>query len=56
MQPMTAKEQEFHQETVKTIRSVLSALRLTAVTDEDIRVAQARLENWLTENDERWVK
>jgi len=56
MKPMTAKEQEEHRQDCLAIRSALSALRLTRIEDEDIRIAAARLENWLTENDGRWIK
>jgi len=53
---MTADEQARHRETCLTIRSALSALRLCRVTDEDVVVAMARLENWLAENDTRWTR
>lgn len=55
-QAMTEKEQREHQEATRVVRSALSALRLTRLADEDIEVAKTRLENWLTENDGRWVK
>jgi hypothetical protein len=53
---MTKKEQDAHADTVKVIRSCLSALRLLRLTDEDVSVARARLESWLVENDGRWTK
>lgn len=53
--PMTEQESVEHKETTVVVRSVLSALRLTRCTDEDIEVAKARLDNWLTENDGRWT-
>ncbi len=53
--PMTADELAHHARKVEIIRSCLSALRLTADGSEDVGVAKARLENWLTENDGRWV-
>jgi hypothetical protein len=52
---MTAEEQELHQASCIAVRAALSSLRLTRITDEDIEVAKARLENWLTENDGRWT-
>jgi len=54
--PMTTDEQARHREACLTIRSALSALRLCRVTDEDVAVAMARLENWLAENDTRWTR
>ena len=56
MQPMTATEQAEHEQVCLAIRGALSALRLCRVQDEDVRVAATRLENWLCENDGRWVK
>lgn len=56
MKPMTATEQEQLREQVLVIRGALSALRLSRVTDEDVEVAKARLDEWLTTNDGRWVK
>jgi len=53
---MTTDEQARHREACLTIRSALSALRLCRVTDEDVAVAMARLENWLAENDTRWTR
>lgn len=53
---MTEKEQREHQEVCNTVRSALSALRLTRCEDEDILVAAARLEEWLSQNDGRWAK
>jgi len=53
---MTSDEQLQHADNVGYVRLALSALRLTALQDEDISVAKARLSNWLTENDERWTK
>lgn len=54
---MTAQEQLEHSRNVAVIRSTVSALRLSrlAAESEDIRVALARLENWLVENDNRWT-
>ena len=49
-------EQVAHAELCTLIRGTLSTLRLSRCEDEDVRVAKARLENWLTENDGRWVK
>ena len=56
MKQMTETEQEAHKQACLTIRGALSALRLTRVQDEDVRVAMARLEEWLSANDGRWVK
>jgi hypothetical protein len=53
---MTINEQREHAETCLAIRSALSTLRLSRVTDEDVTVAKARLENWLAENDGKWVR
>lgn len=53
---MTANEQDVLKETCVAVRSAVSALRLTKCSDEDVQVALARLENWLTENDGRWIK
>jgi hypothetical protein len=52
---MTPDEQRLHANECNTIRSIVSALRLLHSEDEDQRVALARLENWLDENDGRWV-
>ena len=54
--PMTAEEQADHDAACASIRSALSALRLTRVEDEDVEVAKARLESWLSEHDGRWTK
>lgn len=56
MKPMTGDEQEEHIQTCLVVRSCLSSLRLTRIMDEDVRVAMARLENWLAEHEGRWVK
>jgi hypothetical protein len=56
METMTEQEQHDHEAATLAIRSALSALRLTRVQDEDVQVAITRLDNWLTENDGRWVK
>ena len=56
MRPMTAAEQADLEVTCNAIRSCLSALRLTRCQDEDVEVAKARLEDWLADNDGRWVK
>ncbi len=56
MQAMTEQEQQEHMERSAVVRSAISALRLIALEDEDIQVACARLENWLAENEGRWVK
>ena len=56
MKPLTATEQEEHEQVCLAIRGALSALRLTRIQDEDVRVAIMRLEEWLCENDGRWVK
>lgn len=56
MKPMTSTEQVEHVQTCLAIRSVVSMLRLTRNRDEDVAVALAHLENWLTENDGRWTK
>ncbi len=53
---MTITEHDEHKATVLAIRSALSILRLCRTQDENLRVAAARLEEWLTENDGRWVK
>lgn len=55
MRPMTVKEYDELQATRQVILSALSSLRLTRCTDEDVEVAKARLENWITENERRWV-
>ena len=58
MRAMTAREQEQHEDAILAVKGALSALRLTRLgpTDENIAVAMARLDEWLTENDGRWVK
>ena len=56
MRAMTLAEQAEHRETCNAIRAALSTLRLSRVTDEDVAVAKARLENWLAENDGKWVR
>jgi hypothetical protein len=53
---MTEAEQAEHVQVCLAIRGALSALRLTRCKDEDVRVAAARLEEWLGNNDGRWVK
>jgi len=53
---MTCEEQKLHASNIGNVRLALSALRLTQLRDEDVRVAKARLSNWLAENDERWTK
>jgi hypothetical protein len=55
MRTMSSTELTEHREATQVVRSCLSALRLSRLTDEDIAVAKARLENWLAENDGRWV-
>lgn len=52
---MTAAEQDEHAATCLAVRSALSALRLTRSQDDDLRSAMVRLEEWLEENDGRWV-
>lgn len=53
---MTRREQDLHHERCMAVRHALSVLRLSGVTHEDVAVAKARLENWLTENDGRWAR
>lgn len=53
---MTATEQDEHRQVTTAVRSCVSVLRLTRLKDEDVRVALARLENWLAENDGRWTR
>ncbi len=53
---MTEQEAVDHAALIQIVRSALSALRLSRIESEDIEAAKARLENWLTENDGRWVK
>ena len=53
---MTEDELAEHKAVCLVIRNVVSVLRLTGVEDEDVEVAAARLDNWLSENDGRWVK
>lgn len=55
MKPLTEDEQEALTVAQVRIGQALSALRRSGITDEDIEVARARLENWLVENDGRWV-
>lgn len=55
MKAMNDKELTVHDSTCLAVRSMLSTLRLLRSEDEDLRVAQARLENWLAENDGRWA-
>ena len=57
MKPMTDEELEVLADQIKAVRTCLSYLRLTrlAPESEDIAVAVTRLDNWLTENDGRWV-
>jgi hypothetical protein len=52
---MTVKEYDDLRITRQVIVACVSNLRLTRCTDEDVTVAKARLENWLAENDGRWV-
>ena len=56
MRAMSATEQDEHWNACNAVRGALSNLRLSRIQDEDVRVAMARLENWLVENDKRWVK
>ena len=56
MKPMTDAERKEHRDQCSVVRSALSALRLSRITDEDVAVAKARLEEWLAANDGRWVK
>lgn len=56
MRAMTRKEQNEHEERCLLVHGIVSALRLSHIEDEDVQVAQARLENWLAENDGRWVR
>jgi hypothetical protein len=54
---MSDQEQREHREAELVVRSALSALRLLSrLQDEDLQVAMARLDNWLSENSARWVK
>jgi hypothetical protein len=52
---MTVDQYDELLSTRQVILSALSALRLTRCEDEDVTVAKARLENWLAENEGRWV-
>ena len=57
MSVMSDQEQREHREAELVVRSALSALRLLSrLQDEDLQVAMARLDNWLSENSARWVK
>ncbi len=56
MKQMTPTKQDQHEQATLTVRSIVSTLRLLRLDDEDAHVALARLENWLSEKDGRWVK
>lgn len=53
--PMSATEQEVFSRAAADVRGALRLLRQARVEDEDVRVAEARLENWLAENEGRWT-
>lgn len=53
---MTEAELEAHGVTCLAVRGALEALRLSRCHDEDVRVAMARLEEWLSGSEGRWVK
>ena len=55
MKPMPVEQYDELQQTRQVVLSCISSLRLTRCADEDIEVAKARLENWITENEGRWV-
>ena len=54
--PMSEQEQQEHNENTNVVRSCVSALRLSRIIDEDVQVALARLEDWLSDNDGRWTR
>jgi hypothetical protein len=51
MNTQTQTEQE---QVILTVRSALSALRLTRCQDSDLRAARMKLNDWLMENDPNW--
>lgn len=53
---MTQREQDEHAGACAVVRSALSALRLSGLSDENIRLAKWQLERWLEKNDERWTQ
>ena len=52
---MTAAEQAEHERVVDEVARASLALRRSGSDDEDIRVALARIEEWLSQNEGRWV-
>lgn len=56
MKALTEREQTAHRNRVAAVESALAKLKRHGGNDEDVRVAIARLENWLVENKGRWVK
>ena len=55
LRPMTRDEQDEFRQVTNVIRSCVSSLHLTRCLDDDVQVALARLENWIAENEGRWV-
>jgi hypothetical protein len=53
---MTAEEQERHRLLCNGVRSCITILQFFDSDAQDLRVALARLQNWLAENDGRWTK
>ena len=53
---MTEAEQATHLKTCIIVREAVAQLERIRCEDEDVQVALARLKNWLTENDGRWVR
>lgn len=56
---MSGREQSAQLDAVHRIGAALVSLqgiRGAAKSDEDVEVAIARLENWLVENRQRWVR
>jgi hypothetical protein len=56
---MTTTEQKLWQANIKLARFALDALDRMMFPrneeSEDLAVARARIENWITENEDRWV-
>ena len=53
--PMTKEEQLDHAADERRLTTALKLLASMKFQDEDVRVARARLENWLAENRGRWT-
>ena len=55
MKAMTDKEQAEHERVTAEVMRASLALRRAGQEDEDLQVALARIEEWLGQNEGRWV-